>query len=263
MVVCYFALGRAGIMPEDESANGCSVAAGRKGRDFIELCIGYGLILLVIWTSRPLQRLLYYVAIFVLFAILWISFEGWTAMGLRLTNLLRSLWVVGVAFLMAGAAVLLASRLHTLHVPDGPVLFLKIYIGYAVWSFAQQILLLDFFLLRLLRLLPGRKSAVMATAGIFALAHLPNPILTPLTLLWGLAACLLFLRYRNLYPLAIAHAIFGVCIAVTIPGPVSHNMRVGLGYLQYRRHGGHQRSQIDHIVSTHAWVIAEAPTRRC
>ncbi|HVC91146.1 MAG TPA: CPBP family intramembrane glutamic endopeptidase [Acidobacteriaceae bacterium] len=249
-------------MAEDRSANRCSAAAARKRHDLIELCVGYGLIMLVIWTSRPLQRLLYYVAIIVLFAILWTSFEGWTAMGLRLTNLLRSLWVMGVALLMAGGAVLLAIRLHTLHVPDGPVLLLKTYTGYVVWSFAQQILLLDFFLLRLLRLLPGSKSAVMATAGIFALAHLPNPILTPLTLLWGLAACLLFLRYRNLYPLAIAHAIFGICIAVTVPGSVSHNMRVGLGYLHYRRYGGHQRSQIDHIVSTHAWVIAEAPTRR-
>ena len=82
--------------------------------------------------------------------------------------------------------------------------------------------------------MPRRTSAVLATAGIFALAHLPNPILTPLTLLWSLAACLIFLRHHNLYPLAMAHAILGICIAITVPGSVSHNMRVGLGYLQYR-----------------------------
>jgi len=46
-------------------------------------------------------------------------------------------------------------------------------------------------------------------------------------------ACLLFLRYRNLYPLAMAHAILGITIAITIPGAVDHNMRVGLGYLHY------------------------------
>ena len=55
-------------------------------------------------------------------------------------------------------------------------------------------------------------------ALLFALAHLPNPILAPITLIWGLAACLLFLRYRNLYPLMIAHAILGITIAITIPG---------------------------------------------
>jgi membrane protease YdiL (CAAX protease family) len=242
---------------------GSSVLTGRMRRDLMELCIGYAWILLVIWTSRPLQRLLYYIAIAVLLGIFWISFEGWAVMGLRTTNLLHSLWIVGVALLMAGAAVFLAIQFHTLHVSDGPARFLKTYWGYAAWSFVQQVLLLDFFLSRFLRLLPAKKSAVIATAGIFALAHVPNPILTPLTLLWGIAACLLFLRYRNLYPLAIAHAIFGICLAITVPGPVSHNMRVGLGYLQYRRPNDRQRSQNDHIVSTHAWVIADAPTRRC
>jgi membrane protease YdiL (CAAX protease family) len=215
-------------------AAGNSVATGRKRRDLLELSAGYGLILLVIWTPRPLQTVLYYVALVVLAAIFWRSFVSWTAMGLHAMNFLRSLWVVGVALMLAGVAVLVAIRLHTLHVPDGSALFLKRYWGYILWSFVQQVLLLDFFLLRLLRSMPRRTSAVAATAGIFALAHLPNPILTPLTLLWGLGACLIFLRYRNLYPLAMAHAILGICIAVTVPGTVSHNMRVGLGYLQYR-----------------------------
>lgn len=240
-----------------------SAAARRNRRYLIEIGIAYGLILLVIWTPRPLQTVLYYTTIAVLLAIFFLSFDGWTAMGLRATNFLRSFWIVGAALLIAAAAVLFAIRLHTLHVPHGSKLFLERYAGYAVWSFVQQILLLDFFLLRFLRLLPGNKFAVIVTAAIFALAHVPNPILTPLTLLWGAVACLLFLRYRNLYPLAIAHAIFGIAIAITVPNPATHHMRVGLGYLQYRVHAGHHRSHSDHIVSTDAWVIAEAPTRRC
>ena len=254
-----FVTGNKSTMPNADN----SVATRRKWRDIVELGVGYGLILLVIWTPRPLQTVLFYVAAAALAAIFWRSFESWSAMGLRTANFLRSLWVVGVALTLAAAAVLVAIRLHTLHVPDGPALFLKRYWGYIIWSFVQQILLLDFFLLRLLRLMPRRTFAVAATAGIFALAHLPNPILTPLTLLWGLAACLIFLRHRNLYPLAIAHAILGICIAMTVPGSVSHNMRVGLGYLQYRPPHHRQRSQSDHIVSTQAWVTAEAPTRRC
>ena len=58
-----------------------------------------------------------------------------------------------------------------------------------------------------------------------------------MTLLWGLTACFVFLRLRNLYPLAMAHAIFGISIAITIPGPVVHNMRVGLGYFTYHQPG--------------------------
>ncbi len=159
-------------------------------------------------------------------------------MGLRGTNFFRSLWVVGAALLVAAAAVTVAARLHTLHTPASPVLFIENYWAYALWAAVQQFLLQCFFLSRLRRLLPGTASAVIAATLIFAAAHLPSPILTTVTLLWGLAACLLFLRYRNLYTLALAHAILGITVAMTVPGPVDHNMRVGLGYLTY----GHKTS---------------------
>jgi membrane protease YdiL (CAAX protease family) len=205
----------------------------KKTRVFVELAVAYAMILIVCWTPRPCQRLLWWVAAASVLLFTTISFDGLRAMGLRKTNFLRSLWVVGAALLLAAAAVLVAAKLHTLHVPGTLVVFIKTYFAYAVWAAVQQFLLQCFFLLRLLRLLPSAKLAALAAALIFALAHLPNPILTVITLIWGLAACLLFLRYRNLYPLAIAHAIFGITIAITVPGPVDHNMRVGLGYLTY------------------------------
>ena len=61
----------------------------------------------------------------------------------------------------------------------------------------------------------------------------PIPILTLITLVFGLASCFFFLHYRNLVPLAIAHAILGISIGITIPGAIDHNMRVGIGYLTY------------------------------
>jgi membrane protease YdiL (CAAX protease family) len=76
-------------------------------------------------------------------------------------------------------------------------------------------------------------AAAAVTAGLFAVAHLPNPVLTLITLVFGLASCFFFLHYRNLVPLAIAHAILGIAIAVTIPNAINHNMRVGIGYLTY------------------------------
>ncbi|HVJ09567.1 MAG TPA: CPBP family intramembrane glutamic endopeptidase [Acidisarcina sp.] len=237
--------------------------AGRRWRDLVELSIGYGLILLAIWTPRPLQTQLSLLALAWVLLATAISFDGWSEMGLRIHGPLRSLWVVGVALLLAATAVLLAVWFGTLHLPGHPALFLQRYWAYAIWAFFQQLLLLDFFLLRLLRLLHGRRAAaVVAAAGLFALAHLPNPVLTPVTLFWGVVACLLFLEYRNVYTLALAHAICGICISVTVPGPVDHNMRVGLGYLTYHPPSYHQRSQKDHTVSTQAWVMAEAPTRR-
>ena len=164
-------------------------------------------------------------------------------MGFRISGSLRSLWVIGLALLLAAAAASVADRLHTLHSPETPALFIKRYWGYSIWAFLQEFLLLNFVLLRLLKLLPTKKAAVLAAASLFAFAHLPNPVLTPVTLIWGYAACWLFLHYRNLYTLAVAHAIFGICIATTVPGPITHHMKVGLGYLAYRPSEQHRSSQ--------------------
>lgn len=211
-----------------------------RRRDLIELGIAYGLILSVLWTPRPLQRILWLVAVAAIAIIIGFSFEGFRAMGLRTANFLRSLWVVGAALAVSVVAVSISASLHALHGPALPLRLLEGFWAYAIWSCVQQFLLQCFFLSRLLRLFPKPRQAAFAAAGLFALAHLPNPILATLTIVWGSIACLVFLRYRNLYPLAIAHAVLGITIAVAIPGHVDHNMRVGLGYLKYRR-GQHRR----------------------
>jgi membrane protease YdiL (CAAX protease family) len=249
-----------------DSTTSCACAAAvtpqRRGTwEILELLIGYGLILAVIWTPRPLQHWLYFLALGWFSVSIALSFESWKAMGCCVAGFWRSAWVVGVAILMAIVATFFASSYHTLHHPDGAMQWVRSFGGYTVWALMQQLLLQGYFLVRLMRLLPSAKAAALVTASVFAVAHLPNPILTPLTLIWGFTACLVFIRSRNVYPLAIAHAIFGICVAVTVPAAAIHNMRVGLGYLQYNSHRLHL-SHIDHTVSTDAWVNADAPTRR-
>ncbi len=157
-------------------------------------------------------------------------------LGLRRTNLLSSLWIAIAALLLAAILVLVAAHLHTLHAPPTASKFISRFWGYALWAFVQQILLQDVFLRRLLILTPSPRLAALLAALIFALAHLPNPILVPITLLWGFISCLLFLHYRNIIPLALAHAAFGITLAITIPSPLIRNMRVGLGFLRYGAH---------------------------
>jgi Type II CAAX prenyl endopeptidase Rce1-like len=211
-----------------------------KRRAAIEIAIAYVLILAVIWAPRPWQRILWFVAVAGIAAMTCRTFEGLEEMGLRRKSFFRSLWVVGAALAIAAEAIAVAGAMHTLQVPSGPLQFIGTFWAYAIWTFVQQFLMQCFFLLRLLRVLPGSRSAAFAAALLFALAHLPNPILAPATLIWGFAACLIFLHYRNLYPLGMAHAIFGITIAITVPGPVVHNMRVGLGYLTYGHRHAHQ-----------------------
>jgi hypothetical protein len=236
-------------------------------RDLLELGVGYALILATIWTLNPWQRLLYWVAIAWIIVTTWTRRDSWKALGLGFTGLARSLWIVGVAAIFAGLAVFVAYRMQTLHRLHGPRPLLSHLWGYMLWAVMQQFLLQIYFLLRLLRLLPGKVAPLIAAAGLFSLAHLPNPVLTPITLVWGIAACVLFLRYRNIYALGIAHGILGLCVAVIVPESIQHHMRVGIGYYRYHppehhRYPGDHRNQMDQRVSTDAWVMADAPTRR-
>jgi membrane protease YdiL (CAAX protease family) len=206
-------------------------------RAILELSLSYTLILLVIWTPNPWQRVFYIAAVIALAAILALSFQSCDKLGLRRTNLLRSLWIAILALTLAAIIILTAAHLHTLRVPHSASRFIARYWGYALWAFVQQILLQDLFLRRLLILIPSKPGlAALAAATLFALAHLPNPVLTPATFVWGFLSCLLFLRYRNIIPLAIAHAALGITLAITIPSPLIHNMRVGLGFLRYAPH---------------------------
>jgi hypothetical protein len=214
------------------AAEDCRIPRSRR-RDLFELGGIYGLILIVIWTPHPWQAMLWVLAAITTAYVAYLSFEGFNSMGLCTANLVRSLWAVAFAMAVSMVAVSVAGRFHTLHMPDTPLLFLRRYGLYVVWAAVQQIVLQWFFLSRSLRLLPDATSAAALTAGLFAVAHLPNPVLTLITLVFGLASCLFFLHYRNLVPLAIAHAILGICIAITIPGSIDHNMRVGISYLTY------------------------------
>ncbi len=109
-------------------------------RDLAELAVGYALILLVIWTPRPYQRVLYLIAALFLAVVVWSSFHSFSAMGLRTVNLWRSLWCFGMALVLAAAVVLVSAHRHALHPVGGPLEFLRRYWGYALWAFVQQIL---------------------------------------------------------------------------------------------------------------------------
>jgi membrane protease YdiL (CAAX protease family) len=222
---------------------------GGRRRDALELAVTYGLILGGCWMAQPLQRLLFWIGIAWVAAILLARRDDWENLGFGLRSSLRLLWVVGAALFLAAAAIAVAGAAHSLHGVSlsssaGRPLWPRAG-GYIVWSILQQIVLQDVVLLRLLRLVRSERWAVGIAAVLFASAHLPNPVLVPMTLLWGTMACLLFVRYRGVFSLGVAHAILGLAVALTVPNAVDHHMRVGRGYWTYHAdRAGHRRGGI-------------------
>jgi membrane protease YdiL (CAAX protease family) len=197
-----------------------------------ELAVGYGLLQAALWSQGELRWA------WALAVAVWIV--GVTIyhrprlrqLGLGWTGLVRSAWVVGLA-IAAGAAMLLGAHFAgSLHPYVLHRTVLAAAFGYLIWTFQQQFMLQSFFFLRLERLLGSRK-AVWAAAALFAIAHFPNPVLVPATLAAGVVFCELFCRYRNIYALAIAQAILGMCLAAAVPDSLHHHMRVGIGYLTW------------------------------
>ena len=234
-------------------------------RDLLELLLSYGLILAVIWTPMPWQRYLYWLAVLCIVLVTLLQRERLHALGLAPDHALYSFWIVAAAILLAMPAVVIAWRMDTLHsLPTFGHLSLGTRMsGYVVWSFLQEFVLQVYVLTRLLHLFSRRWIAISTAALLFAVVHMPNPVLAGLTLLWALIACPWFLRYRNLYALGLAHGILGICVAITVPDAVHHHMRVGLGYLHYHPHQhGIHRSSAPQIVSTPACVMEDAATLR-
>jgi membrane protease YdiL (CAAX protease family) len=214
----------------------------------------YGLILLVIWTPQPWQGLLWGLASLTIVVVIAMSYEGMRPMGLCTANLMKSLWAVALAMMVALLAMTIAMRLHTLQFASSPRWALQHYGSYALWAGVQQLILQCFILSRARRLLGNATAAAAVSAGLFAIAHLPNPLLTLITLVCGLASCFFFLHYKNLWPLAMAHAILGISIAVTIPGPVDHNMMVGIGYVTWA-----DGSVLEHAVANSPKTLTAKP----
>jgi len=204
-----------------------------SARDLIELILGYGLIVFILWMPEFPQRILSPVALFVTLAIVHARRPSLDDLGLSRRGLAPSLWILPAAVVLAIASVLVAKQVGTLH-----ALYksdFKHVAGYVLWTLYQQFLLNDYFIPRLTRLLASDSAAMGAAAVLFAAAHLPNLPLTAATLVWGAISCSLFRRYHSLYALGLAQGLLGLCFAICVPDALHHHLRVGLGYLRYHR----------------------------
>jgi hypothetical protein len=99
---------------------------------------------------------------------------------------------------------------------------------YCAWGLFQQYLLNGYFVNRFCDFLARRQHAVPVLAAVFfSLAHLPNWLLMLVTLAGGYVCARIYLKYRNLYFLGVAHGVVGFLIYLVIPDTISHHLYVG------------------------------------
>jgi len=205
---------------------------GSRARDLVELILGYGAIVGVIWMPDHLQRMASPIVLALTVGVVLARRQGRDELGMGWRGLIPSLWILPAAIALAALSLFAAAKMGTLHpLYKGDFAHIS---GYVLWTIYQQFLLQDYFMDRLLRLVSSASAAVALAGTLFALAHLPNLGLTAATLVWGMVSCALFRRYHNIWILGLAQGILGLCFAVCVPDALHHHLRVGLGYLRYQ-----------------------------
>lgn len=104
------------------------------------------------------------------------------------------------------------------------------YISLPLWALFQQYALNGFINRRAQLALGKGPKSIALVAVIFALLHLPNPLLTTLTFIGGLMWAAVYQRRPNLFALALSHTVVSMTLARTISPNLLNSLRVGFKY---------------------------------
>jgi hypothetical protein len=213
--------GEFGRFPADADAT-------QRARDLLEIALVFGFILVAVWT--PQGRLNSFFSIVAAACVVAFAIAGrWSAREMGLTRpLAGALNIVLLGALLCAVIVAVGLALRSTGAGYPPP-WSRAW-QYVLWALLQEFILQSIFFLRLESIL-GSRRAGWAASSLYALAHIPSPLLTVLSFSGGLLFCELFRRWRNLYPLGIIHAALGLTIAANLPDKWLHHMRVGIGYL--------------------------------
>ena len=184
----------------------------------------FGLVLLYIWWIRPFFP---YFWVLLLVAVLIshvVRRETPEKLGFRKVDFgacaaSYGLWVLGAVALLIGMGA--AFRSFREITPVWAAINFGLYLG---WGLFQQYVLNGYFVNRFVRF---TRQAPLVAGLAFAAAHTPNWFLMVATGVGGYCAARVYLRYRNLYFLGLAHGVLGFVLYWVVPDSISHHLYVG------------------------------------
>jgi membrane protease YdiL (CAAX protease family) len=104
------------------------------------------------------------------------------------------------------------------------------YLLLPLWALFQQYAL-NGFINRRAQLAFGKGlKSITLVAVIFALLHLPNPLLAVVTLVGGFVWAAVYQRQPNLFALALSHTITSIAMGLSISPTLLNSLRVGFKY---------------------------------
>ena len=170
--------------------------------------------------------------------------ERFAEVGLSLRNFGRALRLLTPPTLLVCLIVMVIGfTAHSFHQTSH---FGATIIVVPIWALIQQYMLQAFIFRRICWLLASptapleeRKRqtrwAIFATAMVFSLAHLPNPMLMFLTLLGALLWSWVYDRAPNLIAPALSHAIISLMLMTSMPPWFLPSMSVGYKHFLYQK----------------------------
>lgn len=152
--------------------------------------------------------------------------------GLRWDNFLQAMRLLILPVLLAATLILISGwwmeglRFSLSH--------LKIrFLWLPVWGFMQEYVMQG-YINRRAQIIWGRGlRSVLLVASIFALFHLPNPLLTLATFIGGIVWAAVYQRAPNLFAPALTHALMSLLMITVLPVSALNGLRIGFKYFGY------------------------------